>query len=50
MPVENLLADSLPTPLNAEVLSQAANELSFGGQIALESCVGAWKVTLHHDL
>ena len=36
--------EELPKPLTMEALTRASYELSVGAQVALASCIGAWKV------
>ena len=37
-------SETLPFPFTVEHVQQASMELSPGAQVALESCIGAWKV------
>ena len=37
-------SELLPFPFTSENVQQASMELSPGAQVALESCIGAWKV------
>ncbi len=39
--------EELPKPLSIEALTRASYELSVGAQVALASCIGAWKVCTH---
>ena len=41
---ETIESQLLPRPFTVEGLRQSSNELSAGAQVALESCIGAWKV------
>ena len=41
---DNEYYEKLPFPLTYESLQQATIELSPAAQVALQSCIGAWKV------